>query len=139
MATQKQVRAVLDGLSRKPQAYLRSSEHYDVSSEGETRRDWIREAAEDNGYDPYIVEINTGGFTGTIVAVVAGHPDEALETADEWACTFYYDSNYEECEEARGRGEGVVRVYPLMEAERRNNPGHSSGVTSSELTRRLKF
>lgn len=134
MTTRKEIRKALDALPnwRKPVAYLISSEHYDVSADGETKSSWVRDAVE--YAEPYLVSINTGGYTGVTVAVVAGHPDEALETADEWACTKYYDSDHDECEEARGRGEGVVSVQHLMEA-RESNPSTSE----SELTKRLKF
>lgn len=121
--TQKQVRVKLDNLAswQKPMAYLHSTESYDVSSKGDTKAEWIREAASVHGYEPYIVEINFGSsYTSAAVVVLAGHPDGALETAHEWFCTHYYDSDPDKCDEARGAGEGVVSVQHLMEAE--SNP-----------------
>lgn len=120
-----QIEQALDALPdwQKPQAYLRSTEHYDVSAEGETEEDWVEEAAEGGGYEPYLVGINTGGYTGATVAVLAGHPDEALETASEWTQTYYYDSDPDAYEEAISSGYGLVNVESLFEAAQRGkNP-----------------
>lgn len=105
----KQVAEALASLEKwqKPYVYLSSWEHYDVSSKGMSRADWLTEASEYNDRPPYLVQINTGGYTGVTAAVVAGHPDEALETADEWAATKYYDGDREAMHEA---GEGPLRV-----------------------------
>lgn len=135
MPTQKQIREQIASLPdwRRPAAYLFSTEHYDVSPKGETKADFIREVASGSGYDPYLVSINTGGYTGVTVAVLAGHPDEALETADEWACTKYYD-NLDDCEEARGRGEGVVAVEHLMQAQANPPPPRRGGLLRGLVT-----
>lgn len=113
--TQKEVREALKKHG-KIYAYLLSSEHYDVDPKGETKAAWVREAVE--YADPYIVGINTGSYTEMKVAVVAGHPDEALETADEWYGTYMYEGDPDAYEEARGAGEGVVSVQEL----RKGNP-----------------
>ena len=137
--TQKQVRAKLDSLSsrQKPMAYLYSTENYDVSSKGDTKVEWIREAASTHGYEPYIVEINFGSsYTSAAVVVLAGHPDEALQTADEWFCTRYYDSDPDKCDEARGSGEGVISVQHLMEVE--SNPRHQRRKKQKTVRRKTK-
>ena len=134
--TQKAVREKLASLpdSRRPQAYLLSSEHYDVSPKGETKAEWVREAAGGFGYDPYLVLVNLGGYTGATVAVLAGHPDEALQKADEWVCTRYYDGDPDECERARGRGEGVVAVEHLMIPQANPPEGKPSGLVRGLVT-----
>lgn len=117
MPTEAQIRSALDSLSwpsgskRSVGAYLRSTEHYDVSDEGETKADWIEEAAGGYGDTAYIVGINTGGFTGDTVAVLAQNADTALETADEWAATRYYEGD---SEKMHGAWEGAVRVEELL-------------------------
>lgn len=118
MATEAQIRSALNALPERewPEEFLKSTEHYDVSPQGEIKRDWIEEAAQGYGYGPYLVSINTGGFGASTVAVLSKNADEALETAGEWVCTKYYESLPEACEEARGRGEGVVSVRSLLDA-----------------------
>ncbi len=149
--TQKQVRVKLDSLRKRshmkdPQAYLLSTEHYDVSPKGETKADWVREVVESStaygNYAPYVVEYNFGSsYTSAAVVVLAGHPDGALQTADEWWCTRYYDSDPDACDEARGSGEGVVSVRHLMEVEANPGPRKTNPTTSSSasLIGKLKF
>ena len=144
MATEAQIRDALDdlswpsGSSRTVSEYLRSTEHYDVSDEGETKADWIEEAASGFGYKAYVVGISTGGFTGDTVAVLAKNENEALETADEWAATHYYNGDSESMHE---QGEGPVMVDALLVPApnpRANNPAPPP-TTPGMLVGRLKF
>ena len=106
---------------RQPSAYLSAWEHYDVSDEGMKRADWIEQAADRNN-TPYIVSINTGGYTGMSVAVIAANTEAALEAADEWTATRFYDGD---SDDMHGKGEGPHVVEMLESIQERGASGWS--------------
>jgi hypothetical protein len=114
----------------KPYVYLSIWDHYDTTSRSEphhggiSRKDAV-ESAKNEGGGVYLVEINTGGYTGVKAIVVgAGLPDNALETADEWTAAYFYPEDHEEEFSYTERGEGPISInYVDFGKSAKSNPG----------------
>lgn len=124
----------------KPYVYLSAYEHYDVppSAAEKKRSDHAGENMSraidgiyDNPEDVYVVQINIGTWTGVNAVVYdAGHPDSALEAADDWAAGYYYDGDGDAMHDV---GEGPVRVDRLKIRNGNGRGGGSGGALANAL------
>ncbi len=113
----------------KPYVYLYAFDHYDNVGKKEphrgglSRKDAVEYAWTDKGV--YEVGINTGGYTGvTAIVVGATHPDTALQVADEWTGSYFYEDDHKEEFSYSERGEGPISVREVEFGKgAKRNPG----------------